>query len=73
MKQYFKIYRLQNGDEREKVNESVMRKIKDGWFIKQMECLPASNEGTSNGICFATSLVILFEKPDETDNEYGRD
>ncbi len=70
MKQFFKMWRLQNGEDREKANKQIMDKINDGWLIKQMEHIPSSKDG--NSLVFAASLAVLFEKEENWGND-GRD
>ena len=70
MKQFFKIWRLSHGEDREKANKEIMDKINDGWLIKQMEHIPSTNEG--NNVVFAASLAVLFEKEEKREND-GRD
>ena len=72
MKQYFHIYRLTNGNDRDNVNNTVMKYINDGWTIKQMEHIPSTVESKDNTVVFAASLAILFEK-EETGVDDGRD
>lgn len=72
MKQYFHIYRLTNGNDRDSVNNTVMKYINDGWTIKQMEHIPSTVESKDNNVVFAASLAILFEK-EETGVDDGRD
>ncbi len=70
VKQFFKIWRLRHGENREKANEEIMDKIKDGWLIKQMEHIPSAKEGST--VVFATSIAVLFEKEEKEEND-GRD
>ena len=62
MKQYFHIYRLTNGNDRDTTNTEVMKLIDDGWLIKQMEHIPSTTETKDNTVVFAASLAILFER-----------
>ena len=65
MKQYFHIYRLTNGNDREATNADVNKWIDEGWYIKQMENIPSNVEG--NNTKFAASLAILFEKDNKNE------
>ena len=70
MKQFFKIWRLSHGEDRNKANEEIMNKINEGWIIKQMQYIPSANEG--NHVVFATSIAVLFEKEEKRETD-GRD
>lgn len=70
VKQFFKIWRLRHGEDREKANNEIMDKINDGWLIKQMEHIPSSYTGKD--VVFAASLAVLFEKGEKMEND-GRD
>ena len=67
MKQYFHIYRLTNGNDREATNADVNKFIDEGWTIKQMEHIPSTTETKDNTVVFATSLAILFEKDNKNE------
>lgn len=70
MEQFFKIWRLSDGEDRRNANKEIMDKINEGWLIKQMQYIPSANEG--NHITFSTSLAVLFEKEENRGND-GRD
>ena len=70
VKQFFKIWKLRHGEDREKANKEIMDKINDGWLIKQMEHIPSTIEG--HNVVFAASIAVLFEKEENREN-YGRD
>ena len=67
VKQFFKIWRLRHGEDREKANKEITDKINDGWLIKQMEHIPSTNE--RNNVVFSASLAVLFEKEENGEND----